>query len=361
MRISRLLDRLPSLKLRLSIIILVGVVFAVGAVSIGRGLGIHWLVAAAAASAVSLGLVQVVAKGTTYRIRDLAAAAELFASGRHDHRVAVTSNDEVGHLSASFNTMADELEAVDRFRRDLVANASHELRTPIAASRAVLENMVDGVQPANPESLRPVLAQVVRLGRLVDQLFDLSTLESGAVPMTHQRVDLAAVAHSVAESAEMRGAGSTVVVEFDPAGDYAMSGDPERLHQVFTNLVDNALRYAAASNGPVRIELRGEPSTVEARVIDSGPGIPHHLREQVFERFVRGDRSRASADGGAGLGLSIVKTIVDAHGGSIHIDDAVSPVVGDYVRDYVRDYVGDYVGAQSNSPPGCSIVVRLPR
>lgn len=309
MRISRLLDRLPSLKLRLSIIILVGVVFAVAAVSIGRGLGIHWLVAAAVASAVSLGLVQIVAKGTTYRIRDLAAAAELFASGRHDHRVAVTSNDEVGHLSASFNTMADELEAVDRFRRDLVANASHELRTPIAASRAVLENMVDGVQPANPESLRPVLAQVVRLGRLVDQLFDLSTLESGAVPMTHQRVDLAVVAQSVAESAEMRDAASSVQVHVegdsvgDLVGDCVVTGDPERLHQVFTNLVDNALRYGAAASCPIRIVLRREAKMVEARVLDSGPGIPRHLREQVFDRFQRGDRSRSSADGGAGLGL----------------------------------------------------------
>ncbi len=337
--ISRLLDRLPSLKLRLSIIILVGVVFAVGAVSVGRGLGIHWLVAAAAASAVSLGLVQIVAKGTTYRIRDLAAAAELFASGRHDHRVAVTSNDEVGHLSASFNSMADELEAVDRFRRDLVANASHELRTPIAASRAVLENMVDGVQPANPESLRPVLAQVVRLGRLVDQLFDLSTLESGAVPMTHQRVDLAAVARSVAESAKMRDASTSVVVVVDETQNFIVNGDPERLQQVLTNLVDNAFRYASSS--PVRIELAADATSVEARVIDSGPGIPRHLREQVFERFVRGDRSRASADGGAGLGLSIVKTIVEAHHGSIHIDDAA--------------------GSRANSPPGCCVVVRLPR
>lgn len=337
--ISRLLDRLPSLKLRLSIIILVGVVFAVGAVSVGRGLGIHWLVAAAAASAVSLGLVQIVAKGTTYRIRDLAAAAELFASGRHDHRVEVTSNDEVGHLSASFNSMADELEAIDRFRRDLVANASHELRTPIAASRAVLENMVDGVQPANPESLRPVLAQVVRLGRLVDQLFDLSTLESGAVPMTHQRVDLAAVARNVAESAEMRDASTSVVVVVDESQNFVVNGDPERLQQVLTNLVDNAFRYASSS--PVRIELAADATSVEARVIDSGPGIPRHLREEVFERFVRGDRSRASADGGAGLGLSIVKTIVEAHHGSIHIDDAA--------------------GSQANSPPGCCVVVRLPR
>ncbi len=355
MRVSRILDRLPSLKVRLSIIILAGVACAVGGVTVGRGLGVHWFLAATAAGVVSLGLVQIVAKGTTYRLRELAAAAELFASGRHDHRVPVTSNDEVGHLSASFNSMADELEAVDRFRRDLVANASHELRTPIAASRAVLENMVDGVQEASPETLRPVLAQVVRLGRLVDQLFDLSTLESGAVPMAHQTVDLLAIANSVAESARMRDGDTAVAVSTDGTDasdlsvDLSVQGDPERLHQVLTNLVDNALRYASDGLDPVRIKLLRVHDSVEIRVIDSGPGIPHGLRSRVFDRFVRGDTSRASrssADGGAGLGLSIVKTIVDAHNGSIWIEDPVR--------------------VQSNSAPpgrgpGCCIAVKLPR
>jgi signal transduction histidine kinase len=355
MRVSRILDRLPSLKLRLSIIILAGVVCAVGAVTLGRGLGVHWFLAATAAGVVSLGLVHIVAKGTTYRLRELAAAAELFASGRHDHRVPVTSNDEVGHLSASFNSMADELEAVDRFRRDLVANASHELRTPIAASRAVLENMVDGVQEANSETLRPVLAQVVRLGRLVDQLFDLSTLESGAVPMAHQNVDLLAIAKSVSESAHMRGESSPVPVSSE-GDDLSVTGDPERLHQVFTNLVDNALRYASGESDPVRIELLSAHDFVEVRVIDSGPGIPHGLRSSVFDRFVRGDTSRASADGGAGLGLSIVKTIVDAHHGSIWIEDPIR-VQSNGLVDSSRDSSG--VGVEA--PPGCCIAVKLPR
>jgi signal transduction histidine kinase len=351
---SRILDRLPSLKLRLSIIILAGVGCAVGAVTIGRGLGVHWLPAAAAAGVVSLGLVQLVAKGTTYRLRELASAAEMFASGRHDHRVPVTSNDEVGQLSSSFNSMADELEAVDRFRRDLVANASHELRTPIAASRAVLENMVDGVQEANPETLRPVLDQVVRLGRLVDQLFDLSTLESGAVPMAHQKVDLRTVADSVAEAAAMRSGESPVLVEAASAtgsGDMSVTGDPERLHQVLTNLVDNALRYASAGGEPVQIKLVSAPDSVEVRVIDRGPGIPQGLRSRVFDRFVRGDSSRSSADGGAGLGLSIVKTIVDAHHGSIWIEDPI--------RAHTTSTSG--LPAASGAPPGCCVVVRLPR
>jgi signal transduction histidine kinase len=196
------------------------------------------------------------------------------------------------------------------------------------------------------------LAQVVRLGRLVDQLFDLSTLESGAVPMAHQTVDLLAVAQSVAESARMRDGDAAVVVSADTSPDTSsgseltVQGDPERLHQVLTNLVDNALRYAANGQDPVRIELLGASDSVELRVIDSGPGIPHGLRSRVFDRFVRGDTSRSSADGGAGLGLSIVKTIVDAHHGSIWIEDPVR--------------------VQSNSAPpgfcpGCCIAVQLPR
>ena len=337
--LSALLDRMPTLKARLSVIILAGIASAIGVVTLGRGLGVPWLAAAALGASVSLTLVHFVAKGTTARLRELADAAELFATGRHDHRVQVTTKDEVGHLSESFNTMANQIEATDRFRRDLVANASHELRTPVAATRAVLENMVDGLQEPTPETLRPVLDQVIRLGALVDQLFDLSKLESGKDDLIVEPVDLLLLAIHVACAGGLR----SVPVAALSDGPFIVMGDDNRLQQVLTNLLENAYRYTPPTvvRDAVRVDLRADDLWVTLRVLDSGPGIAPEMRARVFERFVRGPDARSVTANGAGLGLSIVKSIVDAHHGHVSIEDANPQSEG--------------------TATGCCVVVKLPR
>jgi signal transduction histidine kinase len=218
--------------------------------------------------------------------------------------VEASSRDEVGQLAVAFNTMAAELETLDRARRELVADAAHELRTPISALQASLENAVDGVEEAD---LPQLAAQVERLGRLVEQLLDLSALEAGATR-------LSPCSFAVAELAD--GCDATVEI---PAG-LRVDGDPDRLRQVVTNLVENAHRHAPGS--PVVVRAAPRPAGgVRLEVEDHGPGLQDGEATRVFERFARSDRSRSSP--GSGLGLSIARSIVELHGGAIRAEAAV--------------------------------------
>ena len=165
-----------------------------------RILGLWPSVSGIVAAVVALVFVRFLARGMTTPLREMAEATQAMAKGDYARRVTDTSHDEVGRLARSFNQMAAELAETDRVRRDLVANVSHELRTPLTALQATLENLVDGVATADPETLRTMLTQVERLGRLVTQLLDLSRLEAGTVPLDRQ--DFAVeplLAHAVRE------------------------------------------------------------------------------------------------------------------------------------------------------------------
>jgi len=329
----RPLDRLPSIKLKLGVLIVVAI--AVGSVvsTVGFRLGVPLLVRPLIAVVLGLVLVQVLARGMTSPLREMAAAARAMARGDYARRVTASSHDEVGELARAFNGMAAQLAEVDRLRRDLVANVSHELRTPITALRARLENLIDGVEDPDPEALRTMLAQTERLGRLVEQLLDLSRLESGAIPMDRQTFDLEDLLEQAASEARLHADGVLIDVAVG-AGDAKGYGDAERLHQVVANLLANAARHSPP--GGV-VQLRGATAPgggVSIIVSDEGPGIPPEERERVFERFYRGDPSRSTRDGGGGLGLSIARWVVDLHGGDIAVEDA--------------------------RPHGCRMVVRLP-
>src|SRR5689334_23376757 len=188
-------------------------------------------------------MVQVLARGMTWPLREMAGAARAMARGEHGRRVTATSRDEVGELARAFNAMAADLEEVDRVRRDLVANVSHELRTPITALQAVLENLVDGVEPADPETFRTMLKQVERLGRLVTQLLDLSRLESGTVPLQRRSFAVRDLLEDAAEECRLHAPATTVDVAVEPSG-LTLDADPERVHQVVANLLENAVRHS---------------------------------------------------------------------------------------------------------------------
>jgi methionine-R-sulfoxide reductase len=244
------------------------------------------------------------------------------ARGDYSHPVVASSADEVGRLATAFNEMAAELAQVDRQRRDLVANVSHELRTPISALRATLENLVDGVVPAEPALLSTMLAQVERLQRLVTQLLDLSRLESGGSPLHPVRFGVGGLLERVAGEAQLHSPDLDVVVDVEPA-ELAIDGDPERLHQVFANLVENAARFSP-SEGVVTLRARRQGDRASLEVLDDGPGIAQADAARVFERFYRADQARSTGDGGgAGLGLAIARWIVDLHGGRIRAERRV--------------------------------------
>jgi signal transduction histidine kinase len=328
----RPLDPLTSIKMKLGAVIVAAVAVTVLVVSVSTGAGVSPAVSALAAGALSLGLVQVLAHGMTSPLREMAAAAAAMARGDYGRRVTASSRDEVGELARAFNLMATQLAEVDRVRRELVANVSHELRTPITALQAVLENLVDGVEPVEPETLRTMLRQVERLGALVTQLLDLSRLESGAVPLQRRSFELGPLLEDVAGETRLRTTDVAVAVRVDPVGATA-DGDPARVHQVVANLLDNAVRHSPAG-GTVELTATKDRAGVTIEVSDEGPGIDEDERSKVFERFYRADSARSSKDGGAGLGLAIARWIVDLHGGDIRVE--------------------------TRQPHGCRMIVQLP-
>ena len=179
----RPLDQLPSLKGKLSAVIGAAVVVTVAVIAGGHELRLPLVPLALLAVLLSLGMIQLLARGMTSPLREMADAARAMAKGDYGRRVTATSRDEVGELARSFNKMASELAEVDRMRRDFLANVSHELRTPIGALQAMLENLVDGVALPDETSLRTMLRQVERLSWLLEQLLDLSKLEAGTIPL----------------------------------------------------------------------------------------------------------------------------------------------------------------------------------
>ncbi|MFI5495546.1 sensor histidine kinase [Actinoplanes sp. NPDC051859] len=272
------------------------------------------------AIAVALGLVtlQVMAHGATVPLREMTDAAKAMARGDYTRRVRATSRDEVGELAAAFNQMAADLAAADRQRRELIANVSHELRTPITALRGLLENIVDGVSRAEPETMRTALSQTERLGRLIAELLDLSRLDAGVVPLSTETIDLADFLDGVVREARINAVGAGHDVRFEvTVPQIHLTADRERLHQVFANLLDNATRHSPAG-GTVRVHATRHDDHVRIAVSDEGAGIPPADRQRVFERFTRGERAQ---DGGTGLGLAIAHWVVHLHHGTIAVAD----------------------------------------
>ena len=330
----RPLDFLRSIKLKLGVVIVGAVAVTVVVVQAGERLGLSPVVTGIVAAGLALAIVQLLAHGMTLPLREMVAAARAMARGDYDRRVTATSRDEVGELARAFNSMAAELAEVDRVRRDLVANASHELRTPIGALRATLENLVDGVEAAEPTALEAMLRQVERLGTLVEQLLDLSQLESGAVPLERRRVPARALLREVVEEWRAQAETRDIRLQVNVAPPaLALHADRERMHQVFANLVGNAIRHSPPG-GTVSLLGAAAEGCVRIEVVDEGSGIPRAESERVFERFYRSDHARSPGAGGSGLGLAIANWIVELHDGAIRVEDA--------------------------EPHGCRMVVELP-
>jgi signal transduction histidine kinase len=314
---SRPLDRVRSIKVKLGLVVIGSVVATVGAIAVSLSLGVRERFAFVGGLAVSLVVIQWLAHGMVLPLREMVAATRAMGNGDYSQRVTATSQDEVGSLARSFNTMAARLDEVERQRREFVANVSHELRTPVAALRARLENLADGVEPLDAGAVGAMLKGTERLGKLVDQLLALSQFESGAIRIDRQSVPVGDVIEEAA--AEIRPVRADVRLVTDVDNGLVASGDPERIHEVLTNLLSNAVRHSPPGG---QVKIRGVPvgDGVRIEVSDEGPGVSAEDAERIFDRFYRVDAARGSGAGGTGLGLAIARSIVELHGGSIRAE-----------------------------------------
>jgi heavy metal sensor kinase len=254
----------------------------------------------------------------------MATRAEEIGIDDLSQRIAVPRvNDELAHLARTLNAMLDRLQDGVQARERLVADASHELRAPLAAMRAELEVSLaqDRLEEPARTALECARDDAVRLSRIVDNLLTLARVDGGRLELLVTPQDLSELAERAARA--QRAAAAERHVDVVIAGDDVVAEvDGDRLEQVLTNLLDNAIRHSPAGSR-VRLDIRRDAARTEITVADDGPGIPPNERDRVFERFSRRDPARPR--GGAGLGLAICREIVDAHGGRIRIDEHPPP------------------------------------
>ena len=287
------------------------------------------LLASAAVLVLLLGLGYLVVRLGMRPLVDIERTAGAIAAGDLSRRVARDERaTEVGRLGASLNTMLGQIEHAfaeqrrsERRLRQFLADASHELRTPVTSIRGYAELFRRGAA-SKPEDLalamRRIEDEAVRMGLLVDDLLLLARLDQGR-PLEHAAVDLVAVVADAAADAQVVAPDRTITL--DAAGPVVVTGDEQALHQVVTNLVQNALRYTPDGT-PVTLGVGAAGATAVLTVRDEGPGMSAEHAERVFERFYRADPSRTRGSGGTGLGLSIVQSIAEAHGGSVRVATA---------------------------------------
>ena len=238
----RPLDWVRSIKVKLGLVVLGTVAATVGAIYLSVSLGVHARFAFIGGLIFSLAVIQLLAHGMVLPLRQMVAATRSMANGDYSERVTTTAKDEVGSLARSFNAMAARLEETELQRRELVANVSHELRTPIAALRARLENLADGVETLDAAAVPAMLMAIERLSKLVNQLLELSQFESGAIRLDRQ--DFPAAEVVAATMAEISPVGLDVRIVAELPDGLTVTGDLERIHEVLTNLLSNAVRHS---------------------------------------------------------------------------------------------------------------------
>ncbi len=309
------LDSVASIKVKLGLLVAASVVVAALLTLLGSAAHVQPLLVVPVTVALALGVTQLLAAGMVEPLRRMTEVSRAMARGDYSGRVETTSTDEVGQLAAAFNRMAEDLATVDRERRDLIATVSHELRTPLTAMTALLENLADGVVPADREHLGGALDQAERLARLVDDLLQLSRLEAGVVELDRRDVVLRALVEESVE--QVRSAGRTGSFDVAVPQELVVRADPARLQQLLVNAFDNATRHAPPGTD-VRVLAGAGEDAWWLEIADEGGGVPPADRERVFERF------GTDGAGGTGLGLAVARWVAQLHGGTLRFLDPPS-------------------------------------
>jgi signal transduction histidine kinase len=252
-------------------------------------------------------------------IRDVAAAAGEIAAGRHGSRVPDPRlGGEFTSLAATFNALAERLEATDATRRRMLADLAHEMRTPLATIDAHLEAIEDGVRDLDADTLGVIRHGTQRLRRLAEDITAVSRAEEGDLDISRVPVQASDIAHAAVAASAERFTSKEVNLVLEDADGGPLLVDPDRIGQVLGNLLDNALRHTDP-HGTVTVTCRRRDPWVEFLVADNGEGIAAENLDHIFDRFYRVDTARDRSHGGSGIGLSIAKALVEAHAGRISV------------------------------------------
>lgn len=256
-------------------------------------------------------------------LREISSAAKRFASGKFDTRVPVRGSDEVAELAMAFNNMAESLDNYDNMRNKFMSDVSHDLRSPMTSISGFIDGILDGVIPPEKHSyyLQIVSSEIKRLSRLVATLLDLSRIQAGERKFNMTDFDICEMARQILISFEQKITAKELEVEFDTQEDrIGVNADEDAIYQVLYNLCDNAVKFSG-EGGRLRISIaRIKGRRVQVQVYNEGSGIAPEDINYVFERFYKSDKSRGLNKSGAGLGLFISKTIMEAHKQSIWVE-----------------------------------------
>ena len=278
------------------------------------------IVAAIGAILAGLGTGLLLAREILRPLNEIAHSSQRIARGHYNERVDVPSSDELAQLATNFNQMAESLAQVEEQRVALIGNVSHELRTPLTGLNGYLEGLMDGVFPENEETYAPMLQEVRRLHRLVDDLQSLSRAEAGRLSFQFEDFDIVPLVERVVAQLKPQADADCLEVKTKAlVAPLVVHADPDRTAQVLFNLVGNAIRYTP-EDGCIEVEVTAVNNTAQVKVTDTGMGIPEDALPYIFERFYRVDPSRARNSGGSGIGLTIARHLVWAMGGDIRAD-----------------------------------------
>jgi signal transduction histidine kinase len=269
---------------------------------------------------IAIGLTFLSSSRVTAPIYELAKAAGKFGQGDFSCRVSLKSRDELGKLASAFNTMAEDLEHADKLKKDMVADVAHELRTPLSNIRGYVEAIRDGVIKSDATTLQSIHQEVMPLSRLVEDLHELALAESGELSLSRAAADIREIAASAVKAMHSLAIAKKLDVQLDlPERPALAMADTNRIGQVLRNLLANAANFTQ-EKGTITVSVKLLNSEVEVSVTDNGIGIPPDELPFIFERFHRVDKARSRDTGGSGLGLTIARQLVEAHGGSIRAE-----------------------------------------
>lgn len=280
------------------------------------------VVAAVAATIAGLVTSMLLIREILRPLHQIAHSSQRIATGHYDERLLVPESSELAAVATNFNHMARTLEQIEQQRIALIGNVAHELRTPLSGIEGYLEGLIDGVFPGDPETFSSMQHEVRRLRRLVNDLQSLSRVEAGQVELHLEPFDLDPLARRVIAQIQPQIIAQNIDLALESStAPLLVYADADRTAQVLLNLVGNAVRYTP-EGGRIMVRLVAEPTSARVSVEDTGIGIPAEALPYVFERFYRVDPSRARSSGGSGIGLTIVRHLVWAMGGEVHVSSA---------------------------------------